>query len=98
MGFRRESVKIRVRTEMFSITVLYFAGLRDLARRSQERLEVPPRVSTVGQLLVLLETERPELAGRFASVRVAINEAFVSHEHALSSGDVVALIPPVAGG
>jgi len=83
---------------MPSITVLYFAGLRDLVRKSQEQLELSPDVSTVGQLLSYLENERPELGGRFASVRVALNEAFVGREHTLRSGDVVALIPPVAGG
>jgi molybdopterin converting factor subunit 1 len=83
---------------MPSITVLYFAGLRELAGRSEERLALAPGVSTVSELIVHLERKRPELTGRFASVRVAVNEAFVSHEHALSPGDVVALIPPVAGG
>jgi len=83
---------------MFSITVLYFAALRDLVQKSEERLELPARISTVELLVRHLESTRPELAGRFGSVRIAVNESFVTLEHALQSGDIVALIPPVAGG
>lgn len=83
---------------MCSITVLYFAALADLVREREQQLDLPARISTVELLIQHLESTRPELKGRFGSVRVAINEDFVTLEHALRSGDVVALIPPVAGG
>lgn len=83
---------------MNAIRILYFARLRELVNRTEEALELPAEVATVADLVTHLERVHPELAGRFTAVRVAINESFVTPEHALRSGDVVALIPPVAGG
>ncbi|TPW21709.1 MAG: molybdopterin synthase sulfur carrier subunit [Elusimicrobia bacterium] len=43
----------------------------------------------------------PRLAGLLphrASLRLAVNEEFVSDGHALKEGDVVAVLPPVSGG
>jgi sulfur-carrier protein len=80
------------------IKLLYFAALRDLTRLAEEDLELPPAVDTVGRLREHLAVVHPELAGRLASVRAARNEDFVSDEAHLSARDVVALIPPVAGG
>lgn len=83
---------------MMSVTVLYFAGLRDAVGLSEECLPLPPDVRTVGELLA-------HLAGRYrayeenrACVRVARNEQFANDDEKLANGDVIALIPPVAGG
>ena len=42
--------------------------------------------------------KRPELRGRLESVRIAVNEEFVQFADKVRAKDVVALIPPVAGG
>jgi sulfur-carrier protein len=81
-----------------TIKLLYFAAVRDLAGRSQESMDLPPAVSTIGALRAHLELVVPALAGRLDAVRWAKNEVFVGMETALDDGDVVALIPPVAGG
>lgn len=83
---------------MKKIEVLYFAAVRDLVGRPQERLELPREVACVADLVRHLERVHPELAGRLVSVRVAVNEEFCGDQHELAEGDVVALIPPVAGG
>jgi molybdopterin converting factor subunit 1 len=80
------------------IVVLYFAAVRDLVGRPQERLELPREIAHVADLVRHLERVHPELAGRLVSVRVAVNEEFRGEQHELAEGDVVALIPPVAGG
>jgi molybdopterin converting factor subunit 1 len=80
------------------VRVLYFAGVRDLVGRAEEELELPDGVDDVGKLGRHLENVRPELAGRLVSVRFAVNEEFCDSAHRLAAGDVVALIPPVAGG
>ncbi len=80
------------------IEVLYFAAVRELLGTSEEGLELPEEVRTVGQLAAYLEHEREPLRGRLGQVRFAVNEAFANEETVLSEGDVVALIPPVAGG
>lgn len=80
------------------IRVLYFAAVRDLAARSEEALDLPDDVRTIAALARHLETHVPALAGRLAQVRFARNEDFAAPEQALAEGDVIALIPPVAGG
>lgn len=81
-----------------NIEVLYFAGVRDLVGLPEEALSLPAEVRTVGDLARHLEARRPVLRERLASVRFAVNEEFASDDLALSEGDVIAVIPPVAGG
>lgn len=78
--------------------VLYFAALRELAGRSGEELELPDDVRTIAALRPFLEARVPPLAGRLGTVRLARNEAFAEDHEPLADGDVIALIPPVAGG
>jgi sulfur-carrier protein len=79
-------------------TVLYFAALRELMGRAEEELELPADVQTVRDLTGYLQRVRPVLAGKLASVRVALDETFASDSDALAGVQVIALIPPVAGG
>jgi molybdopterin synthase sulfur carrier subunit len=83
---------------LIRVRVLYFAAVRDLVGREEEELALPDGVATVGAFTAWIEAQRPELAGRMGSVRVARNEVFAVSGETLSQGDVLALIPPVAGG
>lgn len=80
------------------ITVLYFAAVRDLVGTDEERFALPPDVGTLRALGLYLERRHPALAGRLGPVRFAKNEAFASLADGVADGDVIALIPPVAGG
>jgi molybdopterin synthase sulfur carrier subunit len=80
------------------VTLLYFGGLRDAIGLSQEAMDLPGDVFTVGELSTVLAARHRAYAEQRACVRFARNEAFVSHDERLENGDVVALIPPVAGG
>jgi len=80
------------------VKVLYFAALRELMGRAEEELELPPDVGTVRDFVRHLERIRPALAGKMASVRVALDETFANDSDALHNAQVIALIPPVAGG
>jgi len=80
-----------------TVTVLYFAAVRDLVGVDEERMRIPEG-SDIGAFAALLERERPALAGRLGAVRFARNEVFATNDEPLVEGDVVALIPPVAGG
>jgi len=80
------------------ITVLYFAAVRDLVGKVEEQLALPAGVATIGALATHLATVHPELDGRLAHVRLARNEAFARADEPVADGDVIALIPPVAGG
>ena len=80
-----------------NIEVLYFAGAREAAGLSSERLVVPDG-TTVAGLRGELSRRHPALAPTLASTRVAVGERFAAADAALEEGDVVALIPPVSGG
>lgn len=80
------------------LTVLYFAAVRDLAAVDSEEIELPDGVDTVAGFTTHLRQVRPELDNALGAVRVAVNEQFADAEQGLSQGDVVALIPPTAGG
>lgn len=81
-----------------TLRILYFAGLRDAVGLSEETLELPAGVATVGALADHLASRHLAYAQRRAHVRIARNEAFADDDEPLADGDVVALIPPVAGG
>jgi molybdopterin converting factor subunit 1 len=80
------------------VRVLYFAALRELAHTGEETLSLGPETRSLADLRAELERRRPELRGRLGAVRLALNETFAEPGTLLSGGDVVALIPPVAGG
>lgn len=80
-----------------TLVIYYFAALRELLGRSEERLELPAP-ATVAELAQLLAQRHPQLGPHLGSVRFAVNEVFVDDRAPLASGDVVALIPPVSGG
>jgi len=81
-----------------SIRILYFAATRDLVGKSEEELDLPAEATTLRALLGVLTARHPSLEGRLRQVRVARNETFADLDEAVVNGDVVALIPPVAGG
>ena len=81
-----------------TITLLYFAAVRELVGTDEETLDLPRGVSTIAELATFLGSRNAALAGRLASVRFARNETFASNDERLEPGDVVALIPPVSGG
>lgn len=80
------------------VRVLYFAALRDVVQRPEEELELPPAAVTIAEFLDVLVVRHPQLAGQLGAVRVAQNETFADRNAPLSNGDILALIPPVAGG
>ena len=80
------------------ITVLYFAAVRDLVGKDEETLELPEAVGDVEALGTHLTILHPSLAGRLGYVRFARNEEFATARERIAEGDVIALIPPVAGG
>ena len=81
-----------------NVTILYFAAVRDLVGKDEERLMLPEGVTTVGALADHLPTLHEALAERLGYVRFARNEELAQLGDAIAEGDVIALIPPVAGG
>ncbi len=79
------------------ISVLYFAATRELAGVSEESIELHDG-ATIAEGLESIARSHPSLEPHLAQLRVARNEAFADLQDRLEPGDVLALIPPVAGG
>lgn len=83
-----------------SVTVLYFASLREAVGRSAETLALPDGIATVAALRAHLAA-RGEVWQALAAggrVRAAVNQRMVEADAALAAGDEVAFFPPVTGG
>ena len=83
---------------MTRVRVLYFAGVRDLLGIVEEELDLPPEIVNLAGFIRFLVEAHPALDGRLGGVRFAINETFADASAPLGAGDVLAVIPPVAGG
>ena len=80
---------------MKQITILYFGLLREAAGCAEEH--VSTEVTTAGELF----DERAAIHGIQTAVenlKVARNEVFCSFNETLADGDVIAFMPPMAGG
>lgn len=84
-------------TEGVHVEVLLFARLREVAGRRAVEVTLPADASADDLWTVVVGT-LPVLRGARGGVRVAINERYAAWDDALHDGDVVAFIPPVAGG
>jgi molybdopterin converting factor subunit 1 len=84
-----------------SVTVLYFAWLRERVGTSQESCDLPPGRVTVSDLVGVLAAHSPRHAAAFQNrrtIRCAVNHEFADPTTVLRPGDEVAFFPPVTGG
>ncbi len=90
-----------VHAPMASLTILYFAWLRERTGIAEERVQPPPEVASVESLIAWLSALSPGRAAAFAdrrTVRCAVNQDFAGPDTAIRAGDEVAFFPPVTGG
>jgi molybdopterin converting factor subunit 1 len=83
--------------QSIKVKVLYFGMARDAAGGGQEEFSFSKPISVDG-LLSEAEKRHVELVHLRKVIRVAVNEELTSTEVGLQDGDVVAILPPVAGG
>lgn len=84
-----------------TITILYFAGLREALGTHSETLDLPAGVGTAGQLRVWLRTRGGTWAETLAegrAIRVSIDQAMARPDTPVAAGAEVAFFPPVTGG
>ncbi len=81
-----------------NVEILYFAGARDITGRARETVDLPSTVANISSLLTWLSERYPELTPHIPSLRIARNESFASSDELIAHNDVLAVIPPVAGG
>lgn len=81
--------------------LLYFAWVREKTGTSAEEVGIPESIATVSDLVDWLKTREGGYAEAFADqnvVRAAVNQEYVTLDHAVSDDDEVAFFPPVTGG
>ncbi len=78
-----------------TVTVLYFASLREQAGASRRTINLEPP-SSVRDLAARLEAEQVGLS--LSGSLCAVNERYAAPEQTLEDGDTVAFFPPVSGG
>lgn len=81
--------------------VLYFAWVRERIGKTEEVLEPPANVRTVGDLAAWLATRGEEYAHAFENpkvVRAAIDRAHVKPDTAIAGAHEIAFFPPMTGG
>lgn len=82
---------------MATVTVLYFAVLRERLGQDRETLTLPESTDD-RSVLALIGERHPNIASLLAPCRLAVDHAFVRGAIALRDGSEVAVIPPVSGG
>ena len=81
--------------------LLYFAWVREKTGIGSEDIELPPQVTTVGELMCWLKSRGPEFENAFARadvIRAAIDRSHVRHDAAIANASEIAFFPPVTGG
>jgi molybdopterin synthase sulfur carrier subunit len=81
---------------MTSVSIRYFALLRDLAGKTAEN--VPITQGETASRVYMRLAEQYGFPLSLADVRVAVNDEFTTTDHPLTAGDKLVFIPPVAGG
>ncbi|HLN08873.1 MAG TPA: molybdopterin converting factor subunit 1 [Xanthobacteraceae bacterium] len=81
--------------------ILYFAWLRERVGRTEEEIQPPADVTTVGELIGWLAARGEDYAHAFANprvVRAAIDRAHVKPDTAIAGAREIAFFPPMTGG
>jgi molybdopterin converting factor subunit 1 len=80
-----------------TVTLLYFGQARDGSGTGEESF-VLPKGSRVLDLVERAEGKHPKLKMMRGSAQLALNEEMTAGDASLKDGDLVAFLPPVAGG
>ena len=81
------------------ITLKYFASLKSIAEKEEERLEIENPI-TIDQLSDIISKTTPKMGEmiREKKVLISVNEEMASVETIIHDGDEVAFLPPFSGG
>ena len=84
-----------------TITLRYFAWVRERIGHADERVELPADVMTVADLIGWLKARGPEYAHAFDKpevIRAALDQVHVKPNVAIGAAREIAFFPPVTGG
>lgn len=81
--------------------IRYFAWVRERVGKTDEDIDLPPGVATVGDLMTWLAGRGDEYAYAFENpkvIRAAIDRSHVRPETAVAGAREIAFFPPMTGG
>ncbi len=78
------------------ITVKYFGIIADITQKREEIISIEEETVSLKSLQSKLEISYPKIL--VINYSVAVNELFAMSDMGLNNQDVVALLPPFAGG
>jgi molybdopterin synthase sulfur carrier subunit len=84
-----------------TLKLRYFAWVRERIGKAEEDLDVPPGVSTIGDLMTWLAGRGEEYAHAFENpkvIRAAIDKTHVKPQAAIGNAAEIAFFPPMTGG
>lgn len=84
-----------------SMKIRYFAWVRERVGKTDEEIELPAAVVTVGDLMTWLAKQGEEYAQAFDNpkvIRAAIDRSHVRPDAAIRGAKEIAFFPPMTGG
>lgn len=81
--------------------IVYFAWLRERLDKTEEEVDLPTSVETVGDLIAWLKTRGEEYEYAFENpkvIRAAIDKMHVRAETKIAGATEIAFFPPMTGG
>ena len=79
------------------IKLIFLGPARDRTGVATDSMEVPPN-TVAATFRSMIVSRFPQIKRALPTMRLAVNQIFVSDDHVLRSQDEVAVIPPVSGG
>lgn len=86
---------------MAVLTILYFAWVREIIGRDEDRIDRPDPAETVEGLITSLALRGggyAEALGKPARLRAALDQQFVPLDRSIGEAKELAIFPPVTGG
>jgi len=90
-----------IETNTATVTLRYFAWVREKVGLAEEQVTLPTHVTTVSELIEWLQNRDETYAAAFAKpevIRTAIDQNHVQPSAALGQAREIAFFPPVTGG
>lgn len=82
---------------MIKISVIFFAGAREIVGQNLLEMQVPA-LTSIAELRGILTVKFPRLEGLANRAAFAVNEIFALPDTLLADNDEVAFLPAVSGG
>jgi len=83
------------------VKILYFAWVRERLGKTDEEIEPPAEIATVGDLMTWLAQRGEEYAHAFENpkvIRAAIDRRHVRPDTTIAGAKEIAFFPPMTGG